>query len=104
MMFGLEVYDIKNTKQPDLHIFTLYAQVVNGEIRYSASNIQEEHIKNLQKKTSRFETIIQDRTKPSKVLKPRRNLATLFSRLVGYDWFRLQDVYPHPAMKKRNNT
>ena len=38
-MLGLEVYDIKNTKQPDLHIFTLFAQIVNGEIRYSASNL-----------------------------------------------------------------
>ena len=82
-MLGLEVYDIKNNKHPDLPIFTLYAQILSFEIRYSASNLQEEHIKNLQKKTSRFETIIQDRTKANKVLKRWRNLASLFSRLVG---------------------
>lgn len=67
---GLEVYDIKNTKMPSLDTFTLYAQIVTGEIRYSASDILEEHIKNLQKKTIPFETIIQHRSKPSKILKP----------------------------------
>jgi len=45
-MLGLEVYDIKNNKHPDLPIFTLYAQILSFEIRYSASNLQEEHIKN----------------------------------------------------------
>lgn len=49
-MLGLEVYDIKNNKHPDLPIFTLSAQILSFEIRYSASNLQEEHINNLQKK------------------------------------------------------
>ena len=81
-MLGLGVYDIKNTKRPSFDTSTLYVQNVNGEIRYSAFNIQEEHIKNLQKKTIPFETMIQHRTKPSKVLKPYFSyLILMISRL-----------------------
>ena len=67
-MLCLEALDSDNNKHPDFHIFTLYAQILSCEIRYSASNLQEGHRKNLQKKTSRFETIIQDRAKTNKVL------------------------------------
>lgn len=98
-----EIWQCKwdRNKHPDLPILTLYVQILSCEIRYSASNLQEGHIKNLQTKTSRFETIIQDRTKANKVLKRWRNLATLFSRLVGYDWFRFQDVSPPSSEKEK---
>jgi hypothetical protein len=33
-MTGLEVNDILNTKEPNPHAFTSFAQTIDGEIRY----------------------------------------------------------------------